>query len=186
MRSARARPTEVADVEWRRANFMHEAKLSFSIGRSATRQRHEPRQFRDISRREPDMRETAPMPPERAHFPHRYAGPFVETAQCETIETRFGIDIQRRAAECDQRGNRCRDVDDSRPIQRQLDTLVVLVLLHQSSDDCREHQRGKHYAGAPPKPQTPNDILLSVRTPCRTPVSHRAETRVSRYHAIGD
>ena len=84
------------------------------------------------------------MPAERAHFPDGDARTFVEAAERLTIEARLGIDVKRRAAQRDQRRNRRVDVDDGRPVQRQLDALVVLVLLDEAERlTRREHQGGQ-------------------------------------------
>ena len=154
-----AGPTDVADVELRgRTDFLHEAELVTQpiepIARP--RERRERRQLGDIAHIEPDVHETPAVAAERAHLPDGDAWTFVQAPERLTIEARFGIDTQRRAAKRDQRRNRRVDVDDGRPVQRQLDALVVLVLFHEAERlTRREHQRGQREAGALPESHNP-------------------------------
>ena len=98
------------------------------------------------------MKETATMPPIRAHVAHRHAGPFVRSAKCPAVEPGLRIEIQRRTSQGDQRGNRRVDVDHSRTVQRQLDALIVLVLFHKTElPACSGRQHDEDNAEKPPE-----------------------------------
>ena len=152
-------PADVPDVVLRRGtDFLREAELVIQpiepIARP--RERHDRRQFHDIAHIEPDVHETAAVAAERAHFPDGDAWTFVEAPERLTIEASFGIDAQRRATEGDQRRNGRVDVDDGRPVQRQLHALIVFVLLHEAERLTRSnHQGGQRKAGALPESHNP-------------------------------
>ena len=109
----------------------------------------------DVAHLEAHMHESPAMAPERADFANRHSRPLVQAAEGLPIEPRFRIDAQCRTAKGHERRNRRVDIDNRRAVQRQLDSLVVFVLLDQAeladmpATSARQHQRRAEAARKP-------------------------------------